>query len=224
MLVQATKTIVSQHTVLIHQRHDVRGDTHHQQIQQRQDLLKGDAVALGVGLYQLKTDTTPRQLVEGVGAIVPLGIQDGYGLRNLLGRKMVVANDEIDPLTLCIDNLLGSLDSAVQGDDQRDTLAGGVINTLARNTVSLRVAVGDIEREVFVSDLAQELVDQSHRSGSIHVIISVHHNLLAISDGLLHALNRLLHILHQEGIVQVSELRVEELTRSFYGVYASLCE
>lgn len=43
-------------------------------------------------------------------------------------------------------------------------------------------------------------------------------------SGLLHPLDRLLHVLHQERIVEVGEAGPKELLRLFYGVYASLYE
>ena len=189
-----------------------------------EDLLEGDAVALGVGLHQFESHAAARQFVERVGAVDPLGVEDGYGLRDLLGREVVVADDEIHALLLRIDNLLGGLDTAVEGDDQPDALAGRQVDTLDRDSVALGVAVGDVEHQVLVPDLPQELVDQRHGRTAVDVVVAVDHDLLLLAHGTRHALDRPVHILHQERIVQVGEARPKELLRLLYIVYASLNE
>ena len=73
-------------------------------------------------------------------------------------------------------------------------------------------------------DLAQELVNQCHCGASVHVVIAVDHDLLARAHGILHARDRPVHILHQEGIVQIRKARIKKFLRLFYCVYASLYE
>ena len=95
LAVEVLQAEIGQNAVFAHQRHDVRGDAHHQQVQQRADLLEGNAVFLGVGLHELESHAAARQFVERVGTIDPLGVQNGYGLGNFLGREVMVADDEI---------------------------------------------------------------------------------------------------------------------------------
>ena len=224
LAVEVFQPEIGQNTVLAHQRHDVRGDRHDQQVQQRHDLLEGDGVFLCIGLHELESHAAARQFVERVGAIDPLGVQNGYGLGNLLGREVVVADDEIHAFRLRIDNLFRGFDAAVQGDDKPHALAGGEVDTFDRNTVSFGITVGDVEHQVFVPDLAQELVNQRDGRAAVHVVVAVNHDLLIVRNGPFDPLDRPVHVLHQERIVQVGEARLKELFRLFYIVYASLYE
>ena len=222
--VEVLQPEVGQDAVLAHERHDVRGDRHDEQVQQVQDLLEGDAVALRIGLHELEAHAAARQFVERVGAIDPLGVQNGYGAGNLLGREVVVADDEIHALRLRIDNLFRGFDAAVQGDDEPHALAGREVDPFDRNAVTFGIAVGNVEHQVFVPDLAQELVNQCDGRAAVHVVVAVNHDLLVVAHGALDPLDRLVHVLHQERIVEVREVGFKELVRLFYGVYASLYE
>ena len=224
LAVEPYEAVVGQDAVFVHEGHDVRGDAHHQQVQQRRELLEGYAVALCIGLHQLETYAAARQLVERVGAIDPLGVQNGHGLRDFVGREMVVADDEIHAFLFRIDDLFHGLDSAVEGDDERDAFLRRVIDAFDRDAVAFGVPVWNVERQVAVSDVAEELVHERHGRAAVHVVIAVHHDLLAVAHGLRHAFHRAFHVFHQKRIVQVGELRIKKLLCSFYCVYASLYE
>ena len=73
-------------------------------------------------------------------------------------------------------------------------------------------------------DLAQELVNQRDGRAAVHVVVAVNHDLLVVAHGAFDPLDRLVHVLHQERIVEVREVGFKELVRLFYGVYASLYE
>ena len=136
----------------------------------------------------------------------------------------MVADDEIHALRLCIDYLFRGFDTAVQGDDKTHALAGCQVDTLDRDTVTFGIAVGDVEHQVFMPDLAQELVHQCNGRTAVHVVVAVNHDFLIVTNGPLDPLDRLVHVLHQERVVEVGETGFKELVRLFYGVYASLYE
>ena len=71
-------------------------------------------------------------------------------------------------------------------------------------------------------DLAQELVDQRNGRAAVDVVVAVDHDLLTVRDGPLDPLDRLVHVLHQERIMQVGEVGLKEFFRLLYSVYASL--
>ena len=220
--VQPLEPVIGQNTVFSRQRDDVGGDAHHQQVEQMLDFGKRDAVLHGIGLHQLETYAAARQLVERIVAVGPLGVEHRHRRRNLVGRQVVVADNEINTLFLCIDNLLHGLDTAIEGYCQRHALARGEVDTPDRYAVAVVVTVGDVENKVLVTYLAKKLVYQRYGRGAVHVVVAIDHDLLIVGHGALDALHRLVHILYQERIVQIGELRVEKLIRLFYGVYASL--
>ena len=113
--VEQFEPVMGQDAVFAHQRHDVRGDAHHQQVQQRRDRRKRHPVFHRIGLHQLESHAAARQLVERVGAIGAFRIENGYRTKNLLGREVMVADDEIHALSLRIGYLLRGFDAAVEG-------------------------------------------------------------------------------------------------------------
>ena len=102
-----------------------------------------------IGLHQLESHAAARQLVERVGAIGAFRIENGYRTGNLLGGEVMVADDEIHALSLRIGYLLRGFDAAVEGDDERHALAGGVIDSLDGDTVPFGVAVGDVKSRLW---------------------------------------------------------------------------
>ncbi len=222
--VQILQPEVGQDAVFVDQRHDVGGDADDQQVEQPKNPLERDAVFLGIGLHELESHAAARQFVERVGAVDPLGVQHSYGTGDLLGRKMVVADDEIHAFLFGIDDLFRGLDTAVEGDDEPHALAGCEVDALDRNTVAFGVAVGDVESQVLVPELAEELVDQRHGRAAVDVVVAVNHDFLIVRDGPFDPFDRLVHVLHQERVVEVGEGGLKELFRLFYGVYASLYE
>lgn len=109
-------------------------------------------------------------------------------------------------------------------DNQPHTLAGSVVDSLERYAVSFGIPVGDVERQVLVSNLAEKLVDQRHGRAAVDVVVAVDHDFLMVADGLLDAGDRLVHVLHQEGVMEVGQARSEELLSLLKCVYASLYE
>ena len=136
----------------------------------------------------------------------------------------MVADDEIHAFRFRIDNLFRGFDAAVQGDDEPHALAGCEVDAFDRDTVTFGITVGDVEHQVFVPDLAQELVNQRDGRAAVHVVVAVNHDLLIVRNGPFDPLDRPVHVLHQKRIVQVGEARLKELLRLFYIVYASLYE
>ncbi len=186
------------------------------------DLRERYAVLAGISLDELEPDAAARQLVERVVAVGAFRIENSHCRRYLVGREMMVADDEIHAPFLCIGNLLYGLNAAIQRYDQLYALAHGVVDAADRYAVTVDISVGNVERQILVSYLAQKLVYERYGRSAVHIVVAVYHHLLVIAHGLLHALHRPVHILHKEGIVQVGELRSEELLRLLHGVYASL--
>ena len=134
----------------------------------------------------------------------------------------MVADDEINTLLLRINNLFYGFNTTIQSNGQRYTLAGREVNTLDRDAVTVIITVGDVENKVLVTYLPEELINQRNRCGTVHVVVAIHHDHLIVCDGALDTLHCAIHILHQEGIMQICKLRVKEPIGLFYGVYASL--
>ena len=207
-----------QDAVLPHHGHKVRGDGHDLQVQQRFQGLEVDVVFLGIALDELEAHAAAAQVVEGIVVVLPLGVQHRHGAGKLVLREVVVANDHVDALAAGVLHLLNGLDAAVQGDKEVDAVVRGPVQAFVRDAVALVIAVGNV---VFhpLGEAADEGIDQGDGRRSVHVVIAVNQDFLAFGDGLVEPFHGLVHVLHQEWVVEVVEAGPEEaagLLESFH--------
>ena len=195
--------------VLVDHGHEVGSYAHHQQVEQGHQRLEGDAVALGVGLHELESDSAAGEVVEGVAAVFALGVQHGHGGRQPVFGKMVVADDHVHAPAARIFDLVAGLDAAVQSDYELEVPLGRPVDALERDSVALVVTVGDVEVHP-VGETADEGVDQGDRGGAVDVVVAVDQNLLAACYRAVEPFHRGVHVFHQEGVVQPVETRAEE--------------
>ena len=134
-----------------------------------------------------------------------------HGGRQHLVGHVVVADDEVDAFLPGISNFVYGLDAAVQHDDELHARLHGVVHSFVRHPVAFVVAVGDVIVDVRI-ELLDKLVDQCHGRGAVHVIVSVNQNTFFLSHSLVQARHGHVHVLHQERVVQVGQLRAEKLT------------
>ena len=152
---------------------------------------------------------------------MPLGVEDGGGGGQGLIRQMVVADDDIDALVLGIADFLHGFDAAVEGDDQGVAVLPGPVDALVGDAVALVVAVGDVVFDVGV-EIAYEGVHQGYSRGTVHVVVSVYHDPFLLGDSLLEPVYSPVHIFHQEGVVELGEVGLEELAGPVGGGDAAL--
>ena len=69
---------------------------------------------------------------------------------------------------------------------------------------------------------SEEGVHQGNRCGAIDIIIAVHKDLLSGNDCLMDSFDSLVHVLHEERIVKVIEIRTEERARLLECIYPPL--
>ena len=209
--VELLQAMVGQDAVLAHDGHNVRGDAHSHQVEQGDEVVELDAVAQREGLHELEAHAAARQVLVGIRVVLALGVQDGHGGRQYLVGHVVVADDEVDAFLPGIRNLLYGLDAAVQHDDELYARLHGVVHSFVRHPVAFVVAVGDVIVDVRI-ELLNKLVNQCHSRGAVHIIISVNQNTFFLSHSLVQACHGHVHVLHQERVVQVGQLRAEKLT------------
>ena len=124
---------------------------------------------------------------------------------------MVVADDKVDALAQGVVHLLHGFDAAVQHDDKFDTSGRGKVNTFLGDAIALLVAVGDVVVNVGII-LREELIDQGHSRTSVHIIVAIDEDALLGSEGSIESRHGHLHIVHEEGVVEVCQLRSEEVS------------
>ena len=154
-------------------------------------------------------------------AVLPLGVQHRDGLRERLLREVMVADDDLDPLAARILHLVDGLDAAVERDDEPESPLGGPVDALVGHAVAFVVAVGDVEVHL-VGETLDEGIHQCDGRRAVHVVVAVHEDLLTGDDRLVQALHGLVHVLHQEGIVEGLQRGAEEGAGLLEGLHAAL--
>ena len=207
--VELAQAVVGQDAVLAHDGDDVRGDAYGAEVEQRHEFVEFDAVAHGEGLHELESHPAARQVGIGIAVVAAFGVEDGHGGRYDVIGYVVVADDEVDAQFAGVCDFLYRLDAAVQYDDEFHPRFVGIVHTLARDAVAFLVAVRDVEVDVGV-ELPQKLEYQCHGGTAVHIIVSVDENAFLASHSVVEPFNGGLHVVHEEGVVQVGELGAEK--------------
>ena len=88
--------MIGKYAVLSHNRYDVRSDADCYQVQQRNQMMKFDAVADSECLHEFKTYSAARKMFVRIGVVFALGVQYSYGRGQHFIGYVVVADDEVD--------------------------------------------------------------------------------------------------------------------------------
>ena len=206
--------------VLTCHRNNVRRNTYCAEVKQRYQPGERYAVVFGERLHQFEADAAPREVVERIGGVGPFGVQYGLGRRHFLIGHVVVAYYEIYSYAFGIRYLFDCLYSAIEHDDKFHTCFFRIVYALIAHTISLFVSVGDIVFYIRV-ELLQKLVHQSHGRTSVHIVISVDHDALLASHGVVQPVYGYVHVVHQEWVDKLVEHRAEETLCRRLGLYTA---
>ena len=199
--------MVSHHSVLIYDGHYVGRYADGNQVKQRLKLIViAQTVALGKSLHELEADATSAEVGARVCASRHLRIEYGHGRRQLIIGHMVVADYEVDAVVAGILYLLDSLYAAVKYYDELHLIFDGIINAFSRDAVSLFVAGGYIIFYVAVIIL-QIFIYQGYGCGAVDIIVAIHHYALLGAHSFVQAFHGLVHVRHQERVMQVGNGR-----------------
>ena len=124
----------------------------------------------------------------------------------------MIADDDVDAQLGCLLDHQHLLRPAVERDQQGTAALLGEVQCLVRDPAPLCVAVRDVKLEQRC-DLSQVLVYQRHGGRTVDVIVAVDQYPLLIADRLIDPPDRCVHILHEEGIVQLAQSRLKEVLR-----------
>ena len=139
---------------------------------------------------------------------------------------MVVAHNDINAVFVGHLHLVVGFDTTVKGDQQVHIVVAAIFHALVGDAIALRIAVGNIVfHQIFgigTDNLAKERVKKRHGGGSINIIIAVNQNFLVVDNSVGQAFHGLVHILHQEGVMEFADVGVEELFSRLRRINASL--
>ena len=114
---------------------------------------------------------------------------------------MMVADDHVNAFVGSVGYLVNGLDAAIQCDYELYVIGRGPVEPLPGHAVTLVIAVRDIEIHQR-SQLPYEGIDQCHGCGTVHIVVSIDQYLLFPGDCFFESGDRLVHILHEERVMQ----------------------
>ena len=114
----------------------------------------------------------------------------------------MIADDHVYSQLIGECHLVYGLDTTVKGNHQRGALLMSPAHAGLRDTVSLLVPVRYVVFELIMVPV-QKAIDQRDCRSAVHVVIAIDKYLFLPGDGLSKACDRLIHVLHQEGVVQL---------------------
>ena len=92
----------------------------------------------------------------------------------------------------------------------------GIVDAYLAHAISLVVTIRNVIFDVRIK-LLQESVYQRHGRASINVIVAIHQDALLTPHRVVQPVNRHVHVFHQERVVKVGQLWMEETLRSALG-------
>lgn len=201
--------MIGENAVLLGYGHDIGSYAYGTEVEQRYESGEGYAVVLGERLHQLESHAASAEMLERVGVVGSLRVEDSHGWRQFFVWHVVVADDEVDAERLGVGYLFNSLDAAVEDDDELHAGLLGVVDAFLAYAVTFVVAIGDVILDVGV-ELLYELIHQCYRSASVHVVVAVDEYAFLAAHRVVEAVDGEVHVLHEEGVDEVCQLRMEE--------------
>ena len=137
-------------------------------------------------------------MLEGIGAVGPVGVHHGGGLGQGLLALVVVRHYHVQSDGGGKRHLVVAGDAAVHGDHQGGSLVPQALNGVFRQAVPILNPPGDIPQAPDAA--AFQIVHQQHCGGdAVHVIVAEYGDGLSPGDGPLDTLHGFVHIPHEHG-------------------------
>ena len=122
---------------------------------------------------------------------------------------MMVADDQVNAFVSSVGYLVNGLDAAIQCDYELYVIGRGPVESLPGHAVTLVIAVRDIEIHQRCQ-LPYKGIDQCYGCGTVHIVVSIDQYLLFPGDCFFESCDRLVHILHEERVMQRREAGTEK--------------
>ena len=185
-----------QAAVLIHERNDVGDRRDSNQVEMPQQRLR---VGAEESLAELEDDSGAAELAERVRglAIRP----DEWAVGQLLGRAVVIADDDLEAERLGRRDFGARRDPAVDGQDKTAAVAGQARERLFANAVALVEAAGQMPVDVG-PELAQDQDGQGGCADPVRVVVAVNADAPPLGNRGANRLTRSGHVPEAERVVR----------------------
>ena len=199
------------HTVLAHEKYDVGQRANGGDLDEPWQRL----LAAGTGrqgLDQLQGHANAGEVLVGIAAVPPLGVDDRHRRRQLVIGLVVVCDDQVDPEFLRATTRLDAADAAVDRHDDVHTFGVQALDRGRLQPVPVAQPLGD-EVHYLTAEQFERSTQDDRRRDAVHVVIAMHGNAFTARNGRLETCDRLAKSGESEGIVEMIERGREEPRR-----------
>ena len=141
-------------------------------------------------------------MLERVGGVLTLRVEDGHSGWQFIIRHVMITHDKVNAQRLGVSYLLDCLYATVKHNNQFNTFFRCIVQSLDTDTIALIVTVGNIVFNMGI-ELLQKLVHQSYRRTSINIVVAIDHDTLFTSHSVIQPIDSHVHVVHQERIYQL---------------------
>src|SRR5579872_2512380 len=152
--------------------HNVAGNAYRDKIKIAGNFFERDIILFGKSLYQFKANPTARKFFIRILTIGPFGIEYGYGFRQFLSGKVVVADNKINRSQIRVSNFINRFDAAVKCYDQAKPIFGCIVYPIGGYAISFAVTVGYIIFYIIIY-LFEKTINQRYGRSTVDVIITI---------------------------------------------------
>ena len=207
-ILQNGKALPHQRAVLPGERHHIRDGAQRRKVAVHvQQFRRVGALQRG---GQLEGHPRAAQFLERAFIIGALGIHHRHRLRQRVGGKMVVGDDQINAQFFGVTGLLHGGDAVVHRHHQRIALGRQLLQHFPVDAVTAAVPAGQHTFDLR-PQIAQCLKQNRGGADAVHIIIAKNNDGLFFLNGLVQAGHRLVHVLHQEGVGERRPLSQQRL-------------
>ena len=136
-------------------------------------------------------------MLEGIGAVRPVGVDDGHSGGELLFALVMVGDDKIHAERCGVGRFLHTRDAAVDRDDQRHAGLCKGADGVAAEAVAFFNAAGDVHRHIR-SARAEIIGEKTGGGDAVYVVVAEDRELFAPLQRPRDARGGLIHVLHQK--------------------------
>jgi hypothetical protein len=189
--------------ILAHERHHVGERADRRNLDERRQPV-GLARPQAQRLHELERDAHAGQVLVGIRTVVPLGIDDRDGIRQIAVGLVVVGDDEIEAQLARASRRVGAADAAVHGDDDLDALGVEPLERGRLQAVAIAEPLGDEMRHLPAEQLERTAQNHGGRD-AVDVVITMNGDALAVGQGPQQPLDGAIHVGQPHRIEQVIE-------------------
>ncbi len=167
-------------------------------------------------LHEFESDTGAAEHLFRIRAIRTLRVDDRIGSRKRFVRQVMIGNDHVYAEILGVLHFFYMTDTMIDRNDDPRTTLGKMFDRRDIETEPFAVAMRDVMRIMFISDLFEKITKRDRTRNPIHVIVTVNDDMFATFNCGRDPRHRTIHILQKKRIVRIALVIRGKKTRGIF--------